>query len=432
MRRRWSQRAAGSGRLADVGLACLVAIWSLPYAAMGVGMVLDDWYTLGNARFDGALAAAGHDQWLARPGAALTYAVAFGALGGSPLLLYAVQTAVNAAVAILLRRVARRAGAPAPLALAIAALWVVIPNHTSLSYWPSAINIALAAAAALWGVLLLTKPDLSTRRALAGGVVLAVATVLYEAVVPAALVGTLALAPPEQRRRAGMAALVPLTLATSWVVAHWHPAKSRMSEVADWTLLPPAHLGSGLFPRPLSVVMAALALTLLTVVAFRSLPSRRSGPVSVAEWGVAAGIAVIALGTLPFARYAFEPLGAGDRVNVIAAFGTASLWAGMLAMLPRLIGTLAARVAAAIVVAGFVVAGWDAASTWSAAGDEAEAIVAELADRRPCRGRIEIVRTEVRRNVTAVLDTSGARRMAWIGCDSKDVDVVLVSARRTR
>ncbi len=40
-------------------LTTLAVLVALPYALFGVGFVLDDWLALGNARFDGALAAAG-------------------------------------------------------------------------------------------------------------------------------------------------------------------------------------------------------------------------------------------------------------------------------------------------------------------------------------------------------------------------------------
>jgi len=46
---------------------------------------MDDWWSLRNVRFEGALAAAGPQQWEARPGAGVIYALIFPLLGERPV-----------------------------------------------------------------------------------------------------------------------------------------------------------------------------------------------------------------------------------------------------------------------------------------------------------------------------------------------------------
>src|SRR5262249_38464127 len=123
-------------------LVALTAALAAPYALAGTNFVLDDWFALRNAMFDGAMSAGGHNQFLAGPGAWLTYGLTFGLIGNHPLPIYLLQTAVNAAVAVALF-VAVRRFLPIVPAFAVAAVWVIVPNHTSLDNWASALNISI-------------------------------------------------------------------------------------------------------------------------------------------------------------------------------------------------------------------------------------------------------------------------------------------------
>jgi hypothetical protein len=80
-------------------LAALVGLLAVPYALLGVGWVLDDWFVLRNAHFDGPVAAAGREQWLARPGQGAVYALTFGLVGPHPLAIYAIQVVLAATTA---------------------------------------------------------------------------------------------------------------------------------------------------------------------------------------------------------------------------------------------------------------------------------------------------------------------------------------------
>ena len=66
---------------------------------------------------------------------------------------------------------------------------------------------------------------------------------------------------------------------------------------------------------------AALAPAVLGVVGRAVLrpADRTSSPFGL----VIAGVTVLVLGTMPYVRYLYEPLGAGDRANYLSAFGAA-------------------------------------------------------------------------------------------------------------
>ena len=145
-------------RLVLGGLVVLGVLTFLPYAVHGGGFVLDDWFSLSRAHFDGAFGAAGPDQELARPGAWVVYALVFGSLAstgwGVPALLGSLHVLTGGALYLLLRRFI----AVVPAAVTCG-LWLVLPNHTSLEAWASAANIAFALLLLVVGLLVLTADD---------------------------------------------------------------------------------------------------------------------------------------------------------------------------------------------------------------------------------------------------------------------------------
>lgn len=92
----------GTRRHPNLALAVLAVAVAIPYAVLGVGFVLDDWFALGNAHFDGALGAAGRESFLYRPGQGVAYALTFGLIGEHPLVHYVLQVALSAVAAVLL------------------------------------------------------------------------------------------------------------------------------------------------------------------------------------------------------------------------------------------------------------------------------------------------------------------------------------------
>ncbi len=130
-------------RVSSAAIVVLGAVVLLPYVVAGPGFFVDDWFALRNARLDTWWNAAGSGQWHARPGAGVVYALTFGLLDDRPRIYVLLAAVVLVASAVVLDRILRRL-LPPLVAVAIAAAWLVIPNHTSLEAWPSALNIALA------------------------------------------------------------------------------------------------------------------------------------------------------------------------------------------------------------------------------------------------------------------------------------------------
>lgn len=387
-------------------LIALVVAVALPYALLGVGWVLDDWFALRNARFDGALAAAGHSQWLARPGQGVVYFLTFGLIGEHPLVMYAVQVALAAATAVLLYRLLRVVLDDGP-ALAVAAVWAIVPNHASLVDWPSAVGIAVALVLLLGGCLsLVAVRDRWTNR-LAAALLLTASVLCYEATAPAAAVAAVVLpklAGRGWRWRQAAASWAGLAGAGVWMVTHVNPAKAVIHTTADFSQLLPAHFGWGVAPKPLAPVvallgLAALSVLLLDVTGFRG--RRMTGNDSL----MAAGLAVIALGAVPFARYYYAPLGAGDRANVVAGIGTALAWVGAAGTAFRYRRTLA-LVATGFVAAAMLVAGVTGSRSWHEAAKSGRRVMAALPS-ADAGGTLVVGPDPIEvRNVAAFLDDS--------------------------
>jgi hypothetical protein len=312
-------------------VSCLVALTAAlaaPYALAGTNFILDDWFALRNAMFDGALAAGGHNQALARPGAWLIYGFTFGLIGNHPLPMYLLQTAVNAAVAVALFGALRRF-LPIGPSFAAAAIWVVIPNHTSLDNWASAINISVALLAVLIGIAAIGR----SRANWVAAACFVVSALCYEATMPLAAVACVAV-PLFEGRRPRLREDLALPAAAlagcgAWIVTHWHPDK-HVGGWADLGQFLPAHFGWGVvWGRPYSTLLVTVVTVVLAVVLARRLfPSWRT-PVEQPEAMVLVGLAVMALGVLPFLRYFYAPVGAGDRVSVVSSVGGALVWTGL-------------------------------------------------------------------------------------------------------
>lgn len=347
------------------------------YAAVGTNFVLDDWFTLAHARFDGAFGASGVDQRVARPGAWLVYALVFGAIGRHPLPILMLQTAMGGATAVVLfltlRRVVR-----VELAGVAALLWLVLPNHTSLEVWASAANITLSVLLLVCGCYLLSAPRFDRSRVVGAAVLLALSALCYEATLPVAALAALAVPWSVGRRvrwDAVGACAVSLGLSALWIVTHWHPAKHVSKQVADLSQMIGAHLGWGIAPD--GVVAEVLMLCGLAGIAFAAarvaLPSLRARARSE-EWLVVAGVVVVVAGTIPFAFYLYAPLGAGDRFNAISSLGGAMVWAGILGMVARARRGVALGGLAVLLLAG-VVARAERVLLWHRAGHDAVAIL---------------------------------------------------------
>lgn len=403
----------------NLTLTALAVAVALPYGLMGVGFVLDDWLVLGLAHFDGALGAAGRLTWLNRPGQGAVYSLTFGLIGDHPMAHYVLQVALSALTAVLLHKLLRRFLDQGP-ALAIAALWLVVPNHGSLIRWPSASMILVGLALLLGAGLLLTRLEPDLRSDVAAAVLITASVLCYEAMAPAAAVGAMALprlADGRWRWSALIMGCAGALAGLGWVLLHFNPAKAGIDVTADLTQLFPAHFGWGIAPRPvLSVVVGLLGLTGLVVVAVRAVGiGDRKREV---DWLFVIGIALIGLGTAPFVKYFYAPLGAGDRVNVVAGVGTALCWYA----LGRMCWAWCRHVAAAaggVVLVSMVAAGLEGDRTWSRAAREGQRVLAALPATTP-DGTIVVGPRPVQiRNVAAFLDRSNIEYAVQLRLDDR-------------
>jgi hypothetical protein len=357
-------------------LVVLVVALAVPYALSGPRLILDDWFFLRNAHFDGAFSAGGARQLAGRPGSWLLYAFQFGVVGRRPMALYALQTAANAAVAVALFAAARRF-VSRRLALAVAVVWVLLPNHASLSRWFSTFPAVVALVLVLVGIIVLD----AGRRPWLAICCFAAAALCYEAVIPAAMLALVAVS-VARRRRVGadvLAGLLVLALITQWAWMHrLYPEVKR----AKLGVLFPIHFGTGIAASTAAgVALALVAGVALTVALVRlALPSFRS-QTGQPERLVLAGLVIIGAGSAAFFRWPWTVTGINDRANLIGSIGAATAWVGIALMVGRVRRQLA--VAGAIVVALLVVpAHFQRDDDYRRAGNEAARLLA-VAKRAP-------------------------------------------------
>lgn len=320
-----------SDRTIVIALVALVVALAIPYAVLGPKFILDDWFTIYWRSTRGLLRTS--DQVRSRPGAWAVFVVEFGLIGRHPLVIYFVQVALTALSAILLFGVAKRFLA-ARLAGGLAALWVILPNHSALEHWASTMGIQVGLVLLLAGTLLLIRTTDAERLPVAAVACFVASALCYEAMLPASALA-LVVVPRALGHRVPLrtlaAEVLPLLLAAGWMYVHSQHETTGWFSFAE---VYPAHFGWALTPtRPLGQVLGVVAAVLLSLAVAAPLsPSLRSlgttGPRLVLV-----GLAIIIVGTLPFARYAIDPVALGDRANVVSSIGSATAWLGITVML---------------------------------------------------------------------------------------------------
>lgn len=143
---------------------------------------------------------------------------------------------------------------------------------------------------------------------------------------------------------------------------------------------------------------------------------------------VLGGITAIVVGTIPFIRYFYAPLGAGDRVNVVAGIGAALVWVGLLTWLTRRVPEIVAGPTIAGVVIAMGVAAWQGSMAWADAGDDARRVLRSLPELRE-GVEVEVVRPPIRRNVGAFADRSNITGAVQLEAGTRDVSARLVPSR---
>jgi hypothetical protein len=333
-------------------LALLVVVLALPYGVRGPGWFREDWISLDHAAGGGPWAAAGPLVSATRPGVVPVYAVSFGLLGRSPLAAWVLLVASVAVSAVLVHIVARRWLDPAR-AGAVAAVWVVLPTHASLTHWASATHIVVALILTLAGVLAADRcaagegPWWPAALALVGG------GLTYESFLPAALVAVAAIGVGRRAGRAvaPVAGAVGVVLVSQFVVGFVVKAKApaQMVEVDQAVA---GNLGWGLTPAFWWPALQAVLLGGLAVALARlALPSFRPADPRP-ERLVAAGAVLVIAGLAPFLPFGtdIDFTGLGDRANALPSLGVAGLVVGLGDRVVRSRPVVVALVAAGLAV----------------------------------------------------------------------------------
>lgn len=239
--------------------------------------------------------------------------------------------------------------------------------------------VLIALVLLLAATLLLTRAERAWPSELGAAVLMAASVLCYEAPAPAAAVIAVVfprLALGRWRWRGSAMSCVAVVAAIGWVLLHFHPSKDSVHVTANLSQLFPAHFGWGVAPQPvLSILVGLLGLAGLVTVLIRAAGTGTRA--RKFDWLFVAGVVLIGLGTAPFVRYYYAPLGAGDRVNVVASIGTALCWYS----LGRLAWQWRRPVAIAgggLVLMSMVAAGLVGDRNWHRAAREGRQILAAL------------------------------------------------------
>jgi len=422
--RRWVTTAVEDPRAPFVVLGLLVLGRFVVHALQGTNLVLDDLTLSYYAERGGfwEVVPSGQDLHLARPGAWLTFTLLYGLVGAHPLVLFVVVTLLNLLVAWLLLLVLRRIVADRT-ALWVAALWVVLPTHTTLTVWAGTTQVVVGLVLLLAGALAFQHG-----RWVVAGLGLAASILCYELAVPAALLVPLVagsgLLPLRVDRRdphpvgwqvRGIA-FVPVAMAAAWSLTHsiYDVAPHRPGLVEIWT----AHVGIGLFgsyetPDWLVVAFGAVVAggAASCVVAWvLGERGRQEGPSMVV-----AGLLLVGVG-LPVAfTLGVMPLGLEDRVYGISTIGSALLLVGMGTWLWRRSRTVA-TVGGVLLLAACLVGQVVAMRSWSRAGDDVVALLRYADDRPESEAtHLHVVPGPLNRNgVVGTLSPTGGANEAFL------------------
>lgn len=374
-----ARRSALTGPRAQAGVAALAVVAGLPFALLGPGVVLDDQYTLFWAWDRGAWGASGPTQWRARPLGALLYNIQYGVIGAHPLVWWVGQLAVTVATAVLLVALLRRV-VPVAVAAAATAVWVVAANHSTLDHWGSGSLAGVSLLLLVAGGVLLVRSAEGRGSPWVGVALLAAAPLVYEATLPPALLAAVALprllGHPDRLVRAGIRGLPLVAVGVALVAGSYHLRHDQ-----GWfgfASVPDALFGQGIarWTAPSAVLLCAGLLGVVLVLLRPLAPTLRQAIPAEPARLVLAGLGVAAAGYAAFVRYPINPLGVGDRANVVSAVGGAMVWTGLgwaLAGHRRVLVPVALAFAA-VLGAGRVAR----AADWANAGDDTAAVRAAV------------------------------------------------------
>lgn len=415
-------------RVALGALAALVLGRAGWYAVQGVDFVLDDWSLAGYRHFNGAMT---EPMLESRPGTWASLTAIYAIADTHPLVLFGVITALYLAATVLLYLLIGRYLSPL-VAIAVAAAWVVLPNHNTIALWGASGNGLTALVLTLAGVLALTYGRWPIAAVLLGASVLS-----YELFTPLCLLAPLLVPGPWQLhpspwlvRPWQRAVVIGAGLAAAaWSATHSiYPLEVRLPDpVVYWS----GHFGTGLLasaapPAALRLALAALAalgVVVCLVAWLRGERGRESGPTLVL-----AGVALMAVSawvgfTLPLGSH-----GQNDRLFAASSIGSALVVVGIVrfAWDRSHASQPSHRIARGLVYAGVaafvgvcLIGQHISLGSWIQAGDDAVAAVAYVrdnADGDPGASHFVIGPTRIYRNAVAGIqngDGKWALRLAF-------------------
>jgi hypothetical protein len=400
-----SRARATSARRAEAGLLALGLLVAALYLLRGAGFVLDDWYFLRNARFDGVLHTAGSTGG-DRPLGAVVYMGLFGAIGTHPAPIVLLLGMGNGIAAVLLRRILATWVRPAA-STAVAALWLLLPMHTSLEAWMSTGGAVVAMVLMLGAVRLSVRRNLTPVQLWGIALLLAASTLTYEAFVLLGLPAVLAVRWERtgrlRAREAAVVSALPLA-ALWWAYTHRLEGRHAPGGIRNPLAVVDACFGTGIAPGALAAatLVAALGGTILVSFQARERPAgeRWTPPLRL----LAVGWAVVLWGVVPYLTYFYSPYGAGDRLNVLSSFGAVLVWAGLVASVPH--RALALVAASALVVSGLA-ARVERTDQWATAGRDGWRVAQAVVRTHPDPDRAILVGPTIQRDgIAAFTDSS--------------------------
>ncbi len=323
------------GRSWPVPLMLLVfeVVISLPFLLSHPAPLREEWGFIGRAHTEGWMNAADPATADMRPLVRLLYAVFFGSFGDSPTLLHWIVVASAAALAISLYLAVREA-VGARRAFAVAAIWIALPTHLTLSLWPPAININLAGACSLLGLLLLRRAYDGRSNLVYGTVLLVVSVLLYEAVAVLSIGGAAIVVWKFARHRLKDFAVTCLPVTAVVAVVALNSGERTIVWVSPLRSL---FNNLGIFREVPLVMVLLFALVMVTAIVCLVRPLLQRRAHSWADVLAFGGLAVVLCGYLPFATSGFDPMfvGLGDRGNAVSALGAAACLVGVIEKLFR-------------------------------------------------------------------------------------------------
>jgi hypothetical protein len=321
----------------EPAVALLAAAPTLAGAAMGAGLLVDDWAFAAHSRYEGFLHAYG-TQTRSRPLEGLWGWAEFKLFGTHPIPHLLLLAAVNAAAAVLLFRLLDR-WLPRRIAVLTTLVWLALANRGSTHLWltnsPHVFSLVLMLAA----LLIVSREPFTVRRFVGALALLVLATFAYEG---ALCLGAVALvvivwheARPRLRLRLSVTALAVLGAAGLWTLVTSPKLNESPTPFRNASHLIAAHFGDGVLPR-WPQVLGGIALGVAAwSIATCVLPSFHP---RIEERLVVIGLVALVLGALPFIAggFPFATDGLFDRGNMFADLGTALFYGSGLSMLWRL------------------------------------------------------------------------------------------------